>query len=243
MKSWLMLVRVVIIVAGIICAIGCRSRYEATDQSTREDERDKTRTFWGKYVTDDEKEIEDCLTKEYDLDDLLDFFEGTNTNEMVGSISRRNLYFSTVDKVFPVEIIRSKRYTIYKVNQGGLFYVFWSSLYTVGDDNQEVPLEPDVYFYTYILHDIPLSDYKTIVPWKSTAADIKELNPFMELDFVRSCGTFSYCYLNPDQILEIEFVNSSVTDPDELVVFAKRTLYRNECPSCYSCILSKDFPR
>lgn len=71
---------------------------------------------------DDKKPLEGGPTKEYDLDELSAFFKDSNANEKIGFGSDgAALTFREVNSSYPVEILRTGGYSVYKVRQGGLF--------------------------------------------------------------------------------------------------------------------------
>ena len=64
------------------------------------------------------------LATEYSIEDLRSFFDNHSLNDDFEE-NKQLLLFSEVDKKYPVEILRDKKYAVYKVAQGGFFYVFW----------------------------------------------------------------------------------------------------------------------
>ena len=94
----------------------------------KKDESDMNDIFFNECVMDDIKTLESNLTKEYDLNELRSFFRGSNANESIGFGSTISpLLFSEVNYRYPVEILRTGGYSVYRVSQGGYFYVFWIS--------------------------------------------------------------------------------------------------------------------
>lgn len=217
-----------------------------TSCDSRESETDMDNIFFDKYVTDDSGDLENILTKEYDLNDLSSFFEGSNANEnMLFDVAI--LSFSEVNQHFPVEVIRTGGYSVYKVKQGGYFYVFWVDTFT--DYVSQAKNEPSVYFSAYLPSELSTSIFDSLIIGVSTADDVKKIDPFFELSFLSSSGIFSYSYLDNDTILQIEYVyqgKASGYDDlivyDDLVVKEKVIVPRNSVPSRYSSILSSDIP-
>ena len=80
-------------------------------------------------LENDTKTLESALTKEYDLNELRSFFKDSRANESIGFGSAKPaLMFREVDHRYPVEILRTGGYSVYRVRQGGYFYVFGSRL-------------------------------------------------------------------------------------------------------------------
>lgn len=194
------------------------------------------------YVVDDTTPLESCLTKEYDLVELELFFNGTNSNEnLVFNPEATPLTFSRVDQKFPVEIIRGGGYSVYKVRQGGFFYVFWVSPLVSGQT--KTVGEPQVYFSAYLASSVSPSKFDSIKPWESTAKDVKQIDPSVELSFVYSSAIYSFSYIDDGSVLVIEYAyQDGINDYDDLIVKEKRIVERGLADSRYSVILSNDIP-
>lgn len=213
---------------------------------SKESETNMNNMFFDKYVTDDSSDLENILTMEYDLDELSSFFEGSNANENM-VFDSTILSFSEVNQRFPVEVIRSKGYSVYKVKQGGYFYVFWVDTFT--DYISQTKNEPSVYFSAYLSSALSPEIFDSLTAGVSTADDVKKLDPSLELSFLSSSGIFSYSYLNKDTILQVEYVYQGEVSEyddliscDDLVVKEKIIIPRASAPSRYSAILSGDIP-
>ena len=60
-----------------------------------------------------------------------------------------------VNEHFPIEVLRSKNYTVYKVKEGGFYYVFWIQCYVyereeLSGKSIERQVEPKVDFSVYL---------------------------------------------------------------------------------------------
>lgn len=208
----------------------------------RRGERDRNNIFFDEYVMDDFETLESNLTKEYDLSELRTFFNGNNANESIGfGIDTSVLMFSEVNRRYPIEILRTGGYTVYKVRQGGYFYVFWATPFST-DPNQSNN-EPSVYFSAYLSSSLSSDLFDPIVPGISTAKDVKKIDPSLELSFLSSSGIFSYSYLDDETILQIEYAKQeNIGGYDDLIVKEKMVVSRDSVPSRYSAILSSDLP-
>lgn len=192
------------------------------------------------YATNDMIALTDVLTKEYDLEELKTFFENSFLNEG-NSInpSLTPLTFDEVNSKFPVEIIRSKGYSVYKVIQGGYFYVFWVKSF---DPETELNFR-SVYFSAYLPSSISVESFDVLIPGVSTAEDVSKIDSSFELSFLDHISVFSYSYIDDATIMQIEYTyGESIDGYDALIVIGKETVARNAVPSRYSVILSDDLP-
>lgn len=193
--------------------------------------------FFGDYLIDDATPVSE-LKNEYSLNDLKEFFKNKK-NEQLGGIGELApaLFLSEVDNRFPIEIIRSNGYVVYKVKEGGYFYIFW--IHSVDPD-----IEPSVYFTTYLSEELPLSKFSVLTVGSSTAKDVKAVDPEFYLSFVKSSGTYSYSYLNDTAILEIKYKNiASPLTYDALLITKITVISRGDLEGgLYGMILSKDLP-
>ena len=197
--------------------------------------------FLNGYAKDDSEPLEKCLTKEYELNELKEFFEGKNANENTVFCSvASELTFSEVNQRYPVEIFRTSGYTVYKVSQGGYYYVFWIDTFAT---DKKLNSEPRVYFSAYLPSSISHSLFDSLTPGVSTAEDVKKLDPSFELSFLLSSGIFSYSYLNDETILQVKYAHQEKIDEySDLIVREWIVVPRESVPSRYSVILPIDIP-
>lgn len=207
-----------------------------------EDKNDMDSIFFDKYVMDDSKSLEGNLTNEYDINELRSFFKDSQANERIGfGLDALTLTFSEVNSRYPVEILRTGGYSVYRVSQGGYYYVFWIKPLTAGTD--EPNSEPSVYFSAYLSSAISPALFDSLIPGISTAEDVESIDPSFELSFLMSNGIFSYSYLDDETILQIEYeYQGSINGYDDLIVKEKKIVPRASAPSRYSVILAGDIP-
>lgn len=208
----------------------------------KKDESDMNDIFFNEYVMDDIKILESNLTKEYDLNELRSFFKGSNANESIGFGSTISaLTFSEVNNRYPVEILRTGGYSVYRVSQGGYFYVFWIKPFATGTSQSNS--EPSVYFSAYLSSDISPDLFDSLTPGISTAEDVQRIDPSFELSFLNSNGIFSYSYINDETILQIEYAyQENIDGYDDLIVKEKMIVARDSAPTRYSALLLSDLP-
>lgn len=193
-------------------------------------------------TTDDTSSLDQALTKEYDLSELSAFFENTNINESSGlNLTTQNLSFSQVNQAYPVEILRSGGYSVYKVKQGGYFYVFWVDTFNAATG--QIDNEPAVYFTAYLSSNIGRVAFDKIKLGISTAEDVKAVDPAFELSFLHSGGIYSFSLLDEDTIMQIKYDFQGKADSySNLIVKEMTAVPRDSVSSRYSAILSMDLP-
>lgn len=213
-----------------------------TSCGSEQDKRDMDDMSYEKYEMDDMKTLEDNITREYNLNELRAFFEGSNENERIGfGITAPALTFSEVNDKFLVEILRTGGYSVYKVSQGGYFYVFWVESFAEETEPSNGTLS--AYFSAYLSSDRSLNLFDSLTPGISTANDVQKIDPSFELSFLRSSGIFSYSYINDETILEIEYTfQGDISGYDDLIVKELRIVARDSAPTRYSALLSSDLP-
>lgn len=189
----------------------------------------------------DINELDTILTKKYDISELMDYFGGRNGNESVFSNRLQPLDFNDVNQHFPIEVVRPEGYSVYAVNQGGYFYVFWSTHLENG--NNRADYNPFVYFSAYLSAPKELLMFESLKAGTSTAKEVKAIDPAFELQFMMSSGLFSYSILNEKSALQIEYVSTSEFEEyDDLIVKNVKVISRGKAPAEYSSILAQDFP-
>ena len=234
---------IIMVLAIMLLTVSCG--YQNSGEKTNDNDKEyaASEVFWGKHITDDSKDLDDCLTKEYDLQELEDFFYKHNYNEK-SHFNRElpSLTFEEVDSKFPVEVVRTFEYTVYKVRQGGYFYVFWYKGKLV--DEPGTYSEPIVWFSSYLTSEKSPDLFKSLKPGVSTAQDVKKIDPAFELLF--STRTIdSYSYLNEDELLKIEYEAGAIKlelGYDALIVKSISVIKRGSPVGMYNNMLSKDLP-
>ena len=215
-----------------------------TSCENKKEENNMNAMFFDGYVMDDTKVLDSNLTTEYDLNELKKFFKHANTNESIVLGSNMPVMtFSEVNNRYLVEIVRTGGYSVYKVIQGGYFYVFWVKPFNVNANTDKGSGEPSVYFSAYLASDASATLFDSLIPGVSTAEDVRKIDPSFELSFLRSNGIFSYSYIDEETILQIEYIyQENINGYDDLIVKEKMIIPRTSAPSRYSVILSSDLP-
>ncbi len=235
------------ILVSSVCLISCGNVVEDDMISqkvyiTAEDIQEGVNAIYPEgFTVDDTSLLDDVLKAEYDLKELKDFFQSRCANSILenkGGI----MYFDEVNEMFPIEIIRPQGYSVYKVSQGGYFYVFWSKGVCMVEDEKQ--FRPVVYFVAHLESQVEEAKLETLKKGKSTANDVRKLDLEVEFNFARSCGTFSYSYLNKDEIMEIEYTISDkgLDNYDDMVIKDITIIPRTEGSTRFKSILEKDLP-
>lgn len=200
--------------------------------------------FFKEYFIDNCTTLEETLTKKYDLNEIQPFFEYSNDNENIGFDSFiSHLSFDDVNERFPIEVIRGGgySYSVYKVQQGGYYYVFWER--TFDGKNISEKEEPYVYFSVYLSSSTKAERFDSIIAGNSTAEDVKKIDSSFELSFLMSNGIYSYSYLNPESLLVIKYnIDDDLQSYNNLIVKEKKIISRDTVTSCLGSILSYDLP-
>jgi len=150
-----------------------------------------------------------------------------------------------VNERFPIECLRSKLYSVYKVREGGYFYVFWIGSYDLPQDMLiNNPNDLIVYFATYIPSLKKVSDFDGIKEGISTADDVSKIDPSFEISLAMSRTICSYSLLQDGKIMEIEYKNTSDTvfNRKTKLVTKKHICKKEESKGRLSTIFSGDLP-
>lgn len=206
-------------------------------------EEESTKVYYEDYIADDFKSLKNALTVEYDIHDLEEFFLNASQSEYpLNKDEYRSISFTEVDERFPLEVIRTQDYSVYKVAQGGYFYVFWNRAYIA--DVATESIEPTVYFTAYLSSARDKKIFNDLKRGVSTAEDVKAIDPSFQLNFWKSNGRYSYSYLNENKVLEIRYMDQSeMMDYEDLVVDKMKVVSRQDASTNFRAILSKDLPR
>lgn len=178
---------------------------------------------------DDSISLDKGLTKAYPLAELHNFFlEHQFYTSVNNGIAPQTLRYSEINQRYPVEITRSIGYSVYRVKEGGYYYLFWN--YTFEEDESDdnsadrsldagesidwgsiiVDPDPILYYSTYIPEPdkLRLSDFRYVKANEQTAYDISQIDPYCEF-WLYPTGKvherWSFSYLNAAQILRITY--------------------------------------
>ncbi len=188
--------------------------------------------FYKEYLTQDEIYPTNALTNEYDISELKEYFESSGEKQTISEVNER----------FPIELTRSNGYTLYKVKEGGYYYVFWERPWSeIGDEDENN--EPTVYSTLHLSEQYRDEEiFDEIEAGSSTAADVLNIDPYAEMIYQNE-KLCSYSYLNAYEVLRIEYsFSGDIGEADTLTVMEKRIYDRRNAPTKLSSLLLIDIP-
>ncbi len=166
------------------------------------------------------KNIESIKNK-YSLEDLRNFFGVFSQQEIVflNINAQTNYTIKEVNKAFSIEIIRNNNdslYSIYKVTEGGLYFVFYSISYPQNDiDDKKITVSNTIYINSLK----KLDDFKEITIDKSDYSDILNISSATELILILSSNISSYTLLENGKLLKVTYkFDENITDLKDLIV-------------------------
>ena len=193
------------------------------------------------------------FTVAYDLNELRTYFESGHQNESMWGLGgeKPKLTRVAVRIKYPIEIERTSEdvgetgdrpiYAMYKVSQGGYYYVWWR----YSTDSAAGEKDSYVYFSAYLTSDRSFDMFNSIVLGESTLADVKEIDPYTQAYFEFSSHVPSYSYINERIVLKINCMPpmyGGSNDEDYVVVSIEVRLLNDVSGCMYSYILPGDLP-
>ncbi len=200
------------------------------------------------FVADNSKSVSELDLQAYPLQDLQRYFGLQSENEtLVLEDSEKTASHSieAVNQEFPIECLRDSGrgyYTIYKVEEGGYYFVFWVQTFSPTAQSTEQQ-DAYVYFTAYLRHLKSSTDFDSIIAGTSTAEDVFKIDQATELCFLMSNGIYSFSLLNDGKILEIKYEKpAKLMNRTSLVVQKMEIFPKDEAPSKLAGILEGDLP-
>lgn len=210
------------------------------------------------FIIDNSKPLSEIISHEYSLKELTDFFDGRTMNDYltfcVDPESCSELSIEEVDAGFPVECLRKNNltvYSVYKVSEGGYFYVFWGiSVASRINENgvaTVVSLDPIDAHVDMALHISSLevlksaSDFDSIKEGISTAQDVALIDPAFQLNPLYSSCLPSFTFLNDRTVMRICYDrNTDRSSLSDLTVVSKEIVSEEHSP--LGSVLLRDLP-
>ena len=127
-------------------------------------------------------------------------------------------------------------YTVYKVTEGGYYYIFWARPVVTTE-------EPIVDFVAYISGNNELERFAHLRININDSRDVKSIDPSYELQRRLSRGIYSYSYLNQETLVQIQYSINSESKDQSLLISSITTIKRTDAPSYYRLILLDDLPK
>lgn len=205
-------------------------------------------TLWAEQINDDSQPLEYLLTTDYELDKLEGFFAQTKGDNPI------NLSIEDVNNRFPIEVLRPNGYSVYRVKEGGYYYVFWTGNNSLegqdallSHDGHVLQLESDplVYFTAYLSSNKDKALFSSIRSGISTIEDTYMIDPYAELVDYLSHATYTYSYLNERELLRISYTTIERDNKSYDLVCSGFTIVPRgfgENEARYSTLLEIDLP-
>lgn len=177
-------------------------------------------------TVDDEPDLSVIQTT-YSLSDLTAFFgnHAVRVYDVLKSDHEKTITLEQANEAFPIEVLRSGRYAVYRVTEGGFFFVFFNWVLTEDDldkfDPRDNPWgrweEAPVYvvgdsFFMDVLPNI--ESFSSIEPGVSTAQDVLNVENRTVFGLALSSCTYSHTLLSDGSILEISYQDQSDIETD-----------------------------
>lgn len=224
------IIKILILFIIAISLIGCEKKMDE-EYRTMQYEVDILNNEYSLYIDNDVST--EIMKNSYKLSKLNEYFEcyysykGFNKD-----FESKTLEISEINNAYPLEIIRINKniiYTLYKVNEGGLFYVFFTLT-----DEDEIVIKDCVYIDELKMID----DFNTLENEHSTIDDVINISTATELKLNLSRGIFSYTLLKNNEILEIEYKEVDYLGIKTLLVIDKKIV--KNAPTDLQYIYAKD---
>ena len=184
-----------------------------------------------------ESSLNDLLTREYSLSEMDLFFR----NDSDGGLS-----LDSVESFCPVEVLRENDsifYTVYKVKEGGYWYLFWGTIFNYDPISFEtIPKCPFVASTIYLKDIKDASTFNALNIGQSTSKEVFEIDPYLEWDPFGSYATYSYSILNKDLMAVVQYVDEGAPKKEEHVIELVFFVHRTDW-DCFSArIMNCDLP-
>lgn len=151
------------------------------------------------------------LTAQYSLSELEDFFLEKEKSSATPCIQTKNWSRSEVANRFPIGADRPEGYTVYRVAEGGYYYVFWrdwDGYDLIFPDSAEE--EPAVQTRLY-LRKTSSEEFSSIKENVITAADVQKIDPYGDF-FLSSSGELSSThFLDQNHIIRFLYTSEKIS--------------------------------
>ena len=199
--------RVVLFLAIVLLLCGCAAT-QVTEETVSVEIKQQISFYEG--------DLQEEKLTSYSLEKLQEFFPYSSAveNTWCGAADQFDTYnYPDVEKAFPGGVLRKYEYTtgkfckysVYKVDEGGRFYIFWDTIRgSVQPGFEELPeLWSSTMLYVPELKS--RSDFDSIQNGVSTGADVTAIDPGAQFIFTLSSRTPSWHLLEDGSVLEIQY--------------------------------------
>lgn len=188
----------------------------------------------------------ELLTVSYDINELDSFFIPRSYNEMLirddNDTDKELLTIYEVNESFPVEVLREGEYSVYKVKQGGYYYVFW--IFSTGNTSSITIDEESLKNFhrvvgnvLYISSDKTVDDISTKISSGDTLLELHKLDKYVFLNVLLSHGQYAYSFVDKDTVIEFKLTN----EHGHYLINSIDKLSRKDTSCGFGCIFEQDF--
>ena len=189
--------------------------------------------------------IDEELKNSYDINELEQFFKSRTLNESRYNNSIKGtdiLSFDEVEERFLVEVLRDNDYSVFKVDQGGYYYVFWipaidNVLIVDTINSQDVRLVVNSTLY------IPSNNKRGGIFEKvskgDSLSDLHLVDPYVYLNNLLSTGIYAYSFVDKETVIEYKCTYEN----GEYVVNTKKEIPIGSSASAFRTIRKSDYPQ
>ncbi|MBR4768006.1 MAG: hypothetical protein IK088_03415 [Lachnospiraceae bacterium] len=193
----------------------------------------------------DAVDLSSTLVVSYPLQDLMNFYwqdpekfwAELNNPSAIDYAQINQITIAEAEKRFPIAVIRTSGYTVYKVTEGGCFYVFF-----VDKDYQSVSSNSDpsrvVASTCYYIPKQNLFSRYFMIKIGDTISKVKQIDPFITVEHT-SATRRSFVYLNSQKVL-ILYLQYNETLEDDYEIIEKRIINRKDSLTRLALILDED---
>ena len=193
----------------------------------------------------------ESVPQSYSIADLQPYFEAASQWEN-NEYKTEDYVYTTINEVFPGGILREctsgrGHYTVYKVKEGGRFYIFWSTLNAKTSDLSSNTFNPTKAIgiqTSYVLDLKEKTAFDCLIENESTAEDVIEIDPATQFTFARSSWITSISLLKDGSVLMIEYDydNNKPFLKSNMVVHKTVLLPKGEYQGGLAGVLPEDLP-
>lgn len=195
------------------------------------------------YNYNNQGNVSEIINEIYSLEDLYKYFGYYTQNEnQLWNIERFNegqLEIDTVNKFFKIECLRHSElftYSVYKVKEGGYFYLFW------GVTENKIPVVTERFYINKLKDEKDFSKIK--LNKKHTFEDVKKIDPSLELLARASSGPYSYSLLKSGKLLQFKYkLTENNSSNIVLEVRGRSIVDKDNSQSSLARIMDKDIPQ
>lgn len=184
---------------------------------------------------------------EYTLKELKGYFPEYSRDEI--KVFQKNsddlLTIKEVNEKFPVQVLRNSEnvyYTVYKVKEGGYYYVFWGDhIVSSGDGNSRNEKVVDDVIYIEKLKNS--ADFNSLTVGKSTYEDLDILDLGNDIILCDPSGVYSFSLLEGRKLLRVEYGGEYPKEKNDLIITKKEVIMPETYPATYLVyIFPEDLP-